>query len=289
MIIPEKIFNVLLLSVKVKNPYALYVNCDGAMDYDKKNTGGIGFIISFPESTQHEDILISKGAYTGGNIERIEYEALIQAMHHILLLYTTQKEIFVNISQIIFVTDRFALNDQERTNPYRIKEWRHNNWKNHEGKPIKNHELLDKLDKIRKKLSEQTRARINIEYRPRKQNKIADKLAKAAKKDAITNDRLSKKGEKIGKRIYDGGEIKYKVLKKGQQIKVHIFRKDPVQELWEVWCEICQGECEGQKLKIYVDDELAAKLKRRNYFIIQIKSIFDHHILIYRTIKKFIK
>ena len=29
------------------NPYALYIKCDGAMDYDSKNPGGVGFEIIF--------------------------------------------------------------------------------------------------------------------------------------------------------------------------------------------------------------------------------------------------
>lgn len=32
------------------NPYAIYVNCDGAMDYTSGNPGGVGFNITFPES-----------------------------------------------------------------------------------------------------------------------------------------------------------------------------------------------------------------------------------------------
>ena len=35
------------------NPYAIYVNCDGVMDYTSGNPGGVGFNISFPESVMH--------------------------------------------------------------------------------------------------------------------------------------------------------------------------------------------------------------------------------------------
>jgi len=62
------------------NPYAVYVNCDGAMDYDSKNSGGVGFVITFPDFVPLEPIPISIGRYVGGNIERLELEALIQAM-----------------------------------------------------------------------------------------------------------------------------------------------------------------------------------------------------------------
>lgn len=270
----------------VRNPYAVYINCDGAMDYDKHNTGGIGFIFSFPDNIDLKEISISKGVYIGGNIERLEYEALIQAMEYAIDLFETHSDKLQNVPQIFLVTDRFALNDSERTNAFKIQAWRRNSWKNHEGKPIKNHDLLDKLDKTRKKLSQSTGARVNIIYRPRKKNKQADKLAKKGKTEGLKNDSLAKKGEKIGKRIFDGSEIKYVKLHAKDELLIHVFRKDPVQELWEVWVEMYEGNNKGEKFKIYADNELARKLQRRNFYSIKIKEVFRFHTTIYRTIKK---
>ncbi|MCX6233763.1 MAG: hypothetical protein NT175_03445 [Bacteroidetes bacterium] len=268
------------------NPHAVYVNCDGAMDYNSENSGGVGFVITFPDSIPLEPIPISIGRYTGGNIERLELEALIQAMKKTIDVFSEYRVLLRNIKQIIFITDRFGLSESEKTSPNKIKNWRSNKWKNYEGKPIKNHKLLDELDKTRKKLSDKTYARVNIEFRPRKQNKIADKLAKSGKKEGIKTDRLSKKGEKIGKRKYDGNEINYTKLHEKKELHIHIFRKDPVQDEWEVWVEICNESNKGNKLKIYADDKLAAKLQRRNEYSVRIKSVFNHHIHIYRTIKK---
>jgi len=267
------------------NPYAIYVNCDGAMNYNSKNSGGVGFVIRFPDTIQFDDISASLGIYTGGNIERLEMEALIQAMKAVKKLFEKHKDTLRNIQQIIFITDRFGLSDTENTNAYKINAWRSNGWKNYEGKPIKNHELLDKLDKIRKKLSEQTYTRVNIEYRPRKQNKVADKLAKAGKTKGLINQSLATKGQKIGKRKFGGEEIIYGNLTVKDELHVRIFRKDPVLEEWEVWAEICEGQYKEKKLKIYVDNILASKLKRMNEFIIKIKAVFTHHIQIFRTIR----
>ena len=127
---------------------------------------------------------------------------------------------------------------------------------------------------------------INIEFRRRKYNKAADKLAKAGKYIGLAKDKLSNKGEKIGKRKFNGSEIEYKRLNKKEKLHVHIFRKDPVQNEWEIWVEICGEENKGNKLKIYADDLLASKLKRRNEFIVRLKEIYSHHIKIYRTIEK---
>jgi ribonuclease HI len=269
------------------NPYALYINCDGAMDYSSENPGGIGFIIRFPESVHLEDIFESIGTYIGANIERIELEALIQAILRVIKLFETHKYELRNIRQIIFITDRFALCDAERTNPFQIRNWRQNNWYNHEGKPIKNHLLLDKLDKTRRKLTDISHARINIEFRSRKQNKGADKLAKAAKKGNLTIRTLAKKIEKIGKRMYDGAEISYKTLSEKQEIHINVFRKDPVQDEWEVWVEICEGENLGKKLKIYTDNKLAEKLQRGNQYVLKLKKIHRFHVLAYSKVKKY--
>ena len=138
------------------NPHAVYVHCDGAMDYSSQNPGGVGFLITFPDSVNLEPIPITIGTYIGGNIERLELEALIQAMKKTIEVFKINNDALKNIRQIIFITDRYGLIEEEKTSAYRIREWRRNKWKNHEGKPIKNHKLLDELDKTRKKLSDKT-------------------------------------------------------------------------------------------------------------------------------------
>lgn len=274
--------------MKVTNPYALYVNCDGAMDYDGLNSGGIGFVISFPDFIDIPPITVSHGTFVGGNIETLELQALIQAMEETINIYFTHSDILSRINSIIFVTDRFGLKEDEKTSPYRIQEWRRNRWKNHEGKPIKNHKLLDELDKTRTKLARVSKSRIHIEYRPRKKNKIADKLAKAGKKIGIINEKLAKKGEKIGRRKFNGAEIPYAALAPEMELHVNIFRKDPVQDEWEVWAELCDGEFIGRKLKIYAVDELACDLQRGNQYFVKVKTVFRHHIHVFHTVRKII-
>src|SRR5665647_1147529 len=106
--------------MRITNPHALYINCDGAMDYDSKNHGGVGFVIRFPDALGFEDIPYSLGRYTGANIERMELEALTQAFQTVLDLFNTYREELQSISQIIFITDRFGLSDSERMSPYLI-------------------------------------------------------------------------------------------------------------------------------------------------------------------------
>jgi len=195
------------------NPYAVYVNCDGAMDYTKNNPGGVGFLIRFPDFIALEPIKISIGTYFNGNIEQLEIEALIQAMKRTKEVFELYHDELRNVGEIIFITDRYGLREDDKTSPYRIKEWRRNGWKNYEGKPIKNHKLLDELDKTRLKLSKTAFAKVTIEWRRRKQNKQADKLAKTGKQFGLPNLKLKKKGEKIGKRKLSGPELNYKNLK----------------------------------------------------------------------------
>lgn len=272
--------------MRTNDPRALYIYCDGAMDYVKDNPGGIGYIITFPDNIQLEPIPVYSGTYTGGNIERLEIEALIEAMKGVHDLYDRLHDELSAINRIIFITDRFGLREDEKTSVYKIAEWRRNKWKNHEGKPIKNHHLLDELDKTRAKLCKKARSRVHIEYRPRKKNKQADKLAKAGKTGGPSIEKLKKKGEKIGKRKFDGAELSYSSIRKDNQFHVNVFRKDPVQNEWEVWVEICDGEFRGRKLKIYTDDILAKKLKRGNQFIVKVKTVYKHHIAIFRTLKE---
>jgi len=269
----------------ITNPHAMYIHCDGAMDYDAKNSGGIGFYITFPDFIDLEPIPISIGTFTGGNIERLEIEALTQAMKEVINIYKKKGHLLQNITQIIFVTDRFGLSESEKTSVYKIQNWRSHHWKNFEGKPIKNHKLLDELDKTRKKVSDLARARVSIEYRPRKQNKSADKLAKKGKSGGMLFDKLAKKGEKIGRRKFDGAEIRYSKIAKDDLLPIHVFRKDPVQKEWEIWVEICDGGLKGSKLKIYSDDILAAKLQRGNEYIVRVKTVYSQHIRIFRTIR----
>ncbi|MEQ8474505.1 MAG: RNase H family protein [Marinoscillum sp.] len=268
------------------NPYAIYVRCDGSMKpKEKDNPGGIGFWIEFPESSGLEPIHEYEGVFTNTSIHRLEIHAIIKAMEGVI--DAVEGKPALKGSPVKIITDRFSLKGDSLTNPYAIKEWRSNGWKNFEGKPIKDKDLLDKLDKTRKKLSDLVQGRVEIEWRRRKENKVADKLSKkGGVEGGLKNDSLSKKGEKIGRRKFNGPEINYKLLEVNQELQVNVFRKDPVQEQWEVWVEFCEGKFKGNRLKIYVDDLLASKLNRGNQFTIRIKEVFRYHIEIYRTIKK---
>lgn len=268
------------------NPYALYVFCDGAMDYNSKNTGGIGFEIIFPEAMEIESIQTTIGRYEGANIERLELEAILQGMNKLLETHEKQKELFKNIPTIIFVTDRFGLNDAEKTNPYKIREWRKNKWHNHEGKAIKNADLLDKIDKTRKKITEKLYCGLNINYGRRKFNKTANKLAKAGKSQPVVKKDIAAKGEKIGKRKFQGDTVNYEHLEKGKEYLVHIYKKEAVVDQYEISAEFCEGPFQGKKLKIYSDYSVEKKLKRRNEFLIRLKNVFKHHVVIFKTIKQ---
>lgn len=270
----------------LQNPYALYVFCDGGMDYDTKNTGGIGIEIIFPEFTGLETITKPLGKYEGANIERIELEAIISSLEEVLALYKVKQKELKNVNKVIIKTDRFALNAQLRTNPYRIREWRKNDWKNHEGKAIKNSDLLEKIDKLRKKLSSTYYCTVDIEYGRRKFNKTADKLAKVARLEPIVRRDISIKGLKIGKRKYDDLEVDYSLLTEGETYLVHVYKKEPVREQWEISVEICDGSLLGKKLKIYSDSNIERMLHRRHEYVIKIMKVFTHHISISDTIKE---
>ncbi|MFC2119816.1 RNase H family protein [Bacteroidota bacterium] len=268
------------------NPYAIYVFCDGAMDYDSKNSGGVGCEIIFPDSVELEDVEISIGRYERGNIERIEIEAIIQGMNELIKIFELHKEALQNVNTIIITTDRYGLNDNDKTSAYRIRDWRKNGWHNHEGKAIKNSDLLERVDKTRKKLSDKTFCSVRIEYQPRKFNKGADRLAKKGKKKALKTDSIALEGIKIGRRKFEGDEIDYKKLKEKEELTVRVFKKEPVRDQWEINVEVCEGDFSGKKLKVYSDNKLEKKLQRHHIYLLRIKKVYTHHIIIFRTIKE---
>lgn len=268
----------------ILNPYAIYVRCDGSMDYDSKNTGGVGFVIEFPEQIKCEPIQKMIGRYEGANIETLELNAILQGLKEILKLFKIDAKMFSNLGGVVVVTDRFSLNDNMKTNPYRLKEYRRNKWNNHEGKPIKNAKLLDDIDKTRKKVSDALGVFVKIEFQPRKKNKIADKLAKAGKKKTVVNKTIANNGLKKGRRKFSGGVICYERLKKDDLLKVHIYLKELVGCQWELSVEFMGGDMMGDKLKIYVDKKLEKKFHRHHIYEIKVKNVYRHHIEIFRTI-----
>lgn len=268
------------------NPYALYVHCDGAMNLDSKNTGGVGLEIIFPDSLNRESIKKSIGRFEGANIERLELEAILRGMRELLMLFAKDRKELKEINTIIFITDRYGLRDEGKTNPYKIAIYRKNKWHNHEGKAIKNSDLLDEIDKTRKKIVSEYNCSLEIKYTSRKNNRSADKLAKSGKTKSSVDRIIIKNGVKIGRRKFDGGEVRYNLLKEGQELIVHVFMKDLVKEQWELSAEICEGEYLGERLKIYTDFELERNIHRHHIYNVKIKKIFSHHIQIERGINE---
>lgn len=268
------------------NPHALYIHCDAAMDYDSQNSGGVGVEIVFPDTINIESKEFSIGRFVGANIERLELKAIITGIEETLKLFSSHSNDLQNINTIIITTDRYGLNDKEKTSPYRIRGWKKNKWKNFEDKPIKNRDLLDQVDKLRRKLSSTAFSNVSIDYLRRNYNKAADKLAKKGKKFNLKDDSIAIKGAKPGRRKFDGPDIHYNLLKEKQEFVIHIFRKESVDDLWELSTEFCEGEFKGQKLKIIVDIPLEKKLHRHHFYRVRTQKIFSHHITIYKSIKE---
>jgi ribonuclease HI len=265
---------------------AIYIRCDAGMDYKPKSPGGIGVVIEFPEFINLEPIQFEYGKYLGAGIERLEIEAIIKGMEELMSLFSSLKDNLKSVTRIIVVTDRFGLSDENKTSAYAIRDWRKNKWKNFEEKSIKNQDLLDKLDKTRNKLSATTYCNVKIQFQPRRHNKVANKLSHIGKKKFIQDKSIEVKGIKQGRRKFDGEEIKYSLLKPKEEYIIHVFKKDPVSDQWEIHAEFFDGEFTGRKIKIYTDNKLERKLHRHHIYKVRIKSSYRYHIVIYKTIKE---
>ena len=272
--------------MKSRKENSIYIYCDGSMKYDSRSSGGIGYIIKFPDWLELEDVFDSIGTFEDSNIERLELEGIIQGMK--AFLYYLKKKPFdlTDVEDIIVITDRYDLQDERRTSPYKISNWRKQKWRNFEGREIKNSRLLNELDKTRTKLYNETRKSVRIEYRPRKQNKEADKLSKKGRLLPTTNRKIAIEGNKIGRRKFDGKVVDYNKIYPKDYIKVYIYKKQLIKDDWEVSVEILEIDKLGHRMKIFADYKLAEKLNRGNNFLIRVKESFRYHITIYRTIKK---
>ena len=262
----------------MKNPHAICIHCDGAMDYNIKHTGGNGFIIEFPDSFNIDPILKSIGN-EGHQIHQLEIISILESMEELLFFYKRNPSTPHCSSGVLVYTDRFSVPDL--LNPFRIREYRRNKWKNHEGKAIIDKDLIDKVDKMRNKLSQVVGGRVEINYEREKNNKIADKLSKAGKKTLIKSKRfILKKNKRVNKRKYDDIEINYGVLKVGDELSIRIYAWEMIEEQYELSVEICDGDFLGKTIKVYIDQEMKNKLHLSYCYLVAVKKIYKHHIVI---------
>ncbi len=273
----------------MNNPNVIHIRTDGAMDLDTQQTGGTGFVINFPELYEIPDIQESFRRDKQG-IHRLEMIAILEGIEALTKWVKNQGKNSIDCSRVVIHTDRHSLIDNELLNPWKIAGWRKNKWKNHEGKPIKDKDLLDSIDKARKKLSAKIRKRVEIVYVRRKFNKQADKLSKQGKKGEVRSRKIiSEKYSKISKRLYDGDEISYKELKAGDPLEVRVYKKDSVQKDYEVSGEISDGDLFGKKIKIYVSILQELELHRHHFYKIVIQDVYKYHVRIRSDFEEVIK
>lgn len=261
------------------NPYAIQIHCDGAMDWDRVQTGGNGFIIEFPDSIGVEPI--SRSIQNNGQgIHRLEFISLVEAMEELLLFDKRNPGMLRKAAGVEIYTDRLRATDGELANPYRIKEWRKNGWKNYEDKPIKDRDLLDKIDKIRIKVARAVGGSVSINYERENRNRTADKLSKKGKYSGIRGRKLiEKKNRRITRRLFEGPEIKYSQLSQDSLVEARLYAWEPVGEQYEVCFEIYSGPHKGKTMRVYVDDTQKAAIHRGHTYLIDIEKVFTHHIL----------
>jgi len=258
------------------NPYAITIHCDGAMSYDAHQTGGNGFIIEFPESINlHPVTKFFRNDEQG--IQRLEMISIFESMKELENFGRKNEGVLRKAGGIVIYTDRFSATDEKLLNPYSISKYRSNGWKTHEGKPVKDKDLLDKIDKMRKKLSRIVGGRIEIKYKKEKQNKTADKLSRLGRKSALhSKSTLLKKIRHVAPRKFDGQEIDYSLIFPGKEFLVHVYSWESVQKQFEVIAEVLEGDFFGKKIKIYSDGQ--RNLHRRHYYKIVVGGVYRHHI-----------
>ncbi|MCK5027038.1 MAG: hypothetical protein KAS07_01325 [Candidatus Pacebacteria bacterium] len=260
------------------SPHAIQVHCDGAMDYDTKQTGGNGFTIDFPDSLDKEPIHKSIRNDKQG-IHRLEMISIIEAMEELLAVSKQEPALLRQAAGIEIYTDRIKVTDEELANPYAIRNWRKNGWKNHEDKAIKDSDLLDKIDKTRLKLTKIVSGPVTIGYKRRKHNRVADKLAKVGKTTTNRGKKIYKeKQRRVIRRKYDGAEINYPKVSAKTTFSVRVYAWEPVSNQFEVCFEICSGNFKKNIIKTIVKSSEKKILHRGHCYIIKISRVFKHHV-----------
>jgi len=260
------------------NPHVININCDGAMDRDQRQTGGNGFCIEFPDFLNLEPI--SKSIRNDGQgIHRLEMISILESMEKLLSFGKQNPGILHKVAGVNIYTDRIKVTDAELLNPYRIQEYRKNRWLNHENKPIKDKDLLDKIDKIRKKLHQEVGGIIKIEYIPEKKNKNADKLSKIGKRSLIHDKKIIKKKRvHVTRRIFDGPEIDYSLIHENDLLIVHVYIWEAVQNQFELKTEIMDGQYLGRIIRIYVAPAVKTDVHLNHCYEVKIKNVYTHHV-----------
>lgn len=264
----------------MSNSHAIHIRTDGAMDRDTGQTGGTGFVIEFPEPAE---ILPIHESFRRDNqgIHRLEMIAILEGMETLIKWIDNHDWASLDCSRVIIHTDRHSITDTGLSNAWKVAGWRRNGWRNYEGKPIKDKDIISSIDKTRKKLSNRICGRVEIVYVRRKKNKKADKLSKQGKKgEARSRKIIREKNVKVAKRLFDGDEIDYGTLKIGDRLEVRVYRKDPVQKEYEIGAEISDGDLFGKRIKVYVDFMQEIDLHRHHYYEIVIDNVYKHHVRI---------
>lgn len=267
-------------SIRHMNPHAIHIYTDGASDYNTQQTGGIGFCIEFPDHTGLEPL---EGSFNINNhgIHKLEMLGLIHAMERILIWHKENQTVARSITGgVIFHTDRHSIIDTELTNPYTIDGWRRNGWKRHDNTPVKHHDLLDQIDKKRKKIASSFGGKIEIIYTREKHNKKADKLSKNAKHTLLRSSKtLPARKVKTGKRLHAGPEVDYTQLDEGDRLVIFCYLKVAVQDEHEVFFDICDGNFLGCKVRSYLKYKTESKIHRHHFYGVTVEQVKKHSIV----------
>ena len=260
------------------SPHAIHIRCDGAMDYDSKQTGGIGYSVEFPDSTNLAPLQGSIRV-DGEGIHRLELMAVLTGINKLIEFHKYNRAALRNASGVTIHSDRLSVSDGEMNNPYRVRAWKKQGWKTNDGKPIKHDDMLDAILKARTKLSKLVSGRIEIVYTREKQNKVADKLSKLGKLTSNRSKSLPKRSLiKVGKRKFAGGEIKYASLTVGSKLKLHIYYKDPVQDEFEIRAEITEGGNVGKWIRFYTGSAHESVFHRHHTYRVKVQEVYARFI-----------
>lgn len=237
---------------------ALKIYTDGSAYNNPGGSGGIAAIAEFPEELSRDSEVIFKKGFTPTTNNRMELQAVMGA-----LIYIRENGKQLKICRAVVVTDSKYVYE----NYNRAQNWKDDDWRGGDKRPIENVDLWEEFLKLRQK----TGVRTDIQWIKGKKTEITkevDRLAKMAAKDILKSDGKYKVG-KIARSKVIGREAAIIFAAFGQEEAITIYRKRLVAKgehkiFFNLLSE--EGNLHILKCFAYAAEDIAVKLHRSHSY-----------------------
>lgn len=255
----------------IYDPYALKIYVDGSAFDNPGGPGGLAGIVEFPDSLNRDNEVIFEEGYVATTNNRMELLACIRALE-----YARRAVDQLRVRRVVIISDSMYVNDNHTRAPY----WKHDKWKNLDGRPVENSDLWNELLSLRPKV----RASTEIQWVRGKTSPVlkeVDRRAKAAAKQPTEIDR-GFRGGKVARSKTGGKSASSLFPARGEPEIINIYRKKMASKtedkvLFDLFSEEQQGFL--AKYHAYTASPLADELHRGHRYRVQFNANPKHPMI----------